>query len=249
MDTLQELEKRAIRAANMLNWSDALLVNQSILEIDTSNTSALNRMARAYTQMKDMVLAKKTYLKVLEIDPYNTIAKKNLLNLKHANPTCVGSIQSGNSYIEEPGKTKIIQLCRVAEPSILTSLAVGTPCFLKLKTHRVGVETEQQGYIGSLPDDLSHHLSELIKGGAEYMVTVQSVNKTECKVFIRECMKPRSLSHLTSFPSVNQSKEKHAEAEEELLVDQSYAFEMPETDEEPDQHHREYDDTESPDEN
>ena len=65
-------------------------------------------------------------------------------------PVTINTFQE--NFIEEPGKTKTIALCRIADPSILTTISVGTPCTLIVKQHRISVETEQGNiYVGSLP--------------------------------------------------------------------------------------------------
>jgi tetratricopeptide (TPR) repeat protein len=73
----QELHKLAINAALQCSWQEALDINNRLKELEPENTECLNRMAKAYFELGKYTDAKKIYQKVLEIDPYNTIAEKN----------------------------------------------------------------------------------------------------------------------------------------------------------------------------
>ncbi len=222
MSTLSNLQAQAIAAAEKQDWPAAITANQSLLELEPKNISAMNRLGFCYLQQADTKNAKAAYTKVLELDAYNSIAKKYLSLLENGKkiaPVTMNTFQE--NFIEEPGKTKTVGLCRVADPSILTTIPVGTPCTLVIKQHRISVETEQGNvYVGSLPDDLSHNLSKLIVGGNLYKTVIKSVTKTGCSVFIKELSRSKKQQHLHSFPPTI-----HAHAaggmHEELLVDSS----------------------------
>ena len=220
MSTLSNLQAQAIAAAEKQDWQAAVTANRSILELEPKNISAMNRLGFCYLQKGDMKEAKATYNKVLEVDTYNSIAKKYLDMLENGKKIApVTSNTFQENFIEEPGKTKTVGLCRVADPSILTTISVGTPCVLVVKQHRISVETEQGNvYVGSLPDDLSHNLSRLITGGNLYKTVMKSVTKTGCSVFIKELSRSKKQQHLHSFPPAIHT---HAAGgmHEELLVD------------------------------
>ena len=129
----------------------------------------------------------------------------------------MGSFQE--SFIEEPGKTKTVSLCRIADPSILTTIPVATHCKLVAKQYRIMVETDNGMYLGSLPDDLSHSLTKLIKGGNEYKTVVKSATRSACIVFIKELSRSKRQAHLNSFPSASSTRS--SGLHEELLVDSS----------------------------
>lgn len=220
MSTLSNLQAQAIAAAEKQNWQSAVLANKSLLELEPKNVSAMNRLGFCYLQQNEMQEAKAMYMKVLEVDAYNPIAKKYLDMLesgKKIAPVTINTFQE--NFIEEPGKTKTVALCRVADPSILTSISVGSPCALVVKQHRISVETEQGNvYVGSLPDDLSHNLSKLLTGGNQYKTVIKSVSKTGCSVFIKELSRSKKQEHLHSFPPaahIHTAGSMH----EELLVD------------------------------
>jgi hypothetical protein len=109
---------------------------------------------------------------------------------------------------------------------------------LKPKQHRIVVETEKGKYVGSLPDDISHHLTKFLVAGAEYSAVVQSVSKRDCNLFIKEVSKPSKYAHLCSFP-LPSNRTTFSDSEEELLIESNtYELEMPDTDEEDQPIHR-----------
>jgi len=220
MSTLSLLQAQAIAAAEKQDWTSAIQANQTLLELEPNNISAMNRLGFCYLQQEDVQHARQTYQKVLEIDAYNSIAKKYLNML--ANGKKIAPISTSTfkeNFIEEPGKTKTVALCRIADPSILSTIPVGTPCVLTVKQHRISVETEHDHvYVGSLPDDLSHNLSKLITGGNQYKTVIKSITKTMCSVFIKEISRSKKQQHIHSFPPTIH-KNAGGGMHEELLVD------------------------------
>lgn len=219
MNSLLALQETAIQAAQNADWESGIQANQAILEQEPENISALNRLGYCYLQQGKQNEAEQAYKRVQRIDKYNPIAKKYLGLLAGGQPVAVSTGAFSESFIEEPGKTKSIQLCRLADPKILLPVAVGTLCVLKPKAHRIAVETEQGVYLGSLPDDLSHHLTKLLTGGNKYRIVVQSVNKTACVVFIKELSRGKRFLYISSFP-LNPGKNHASDVREELMIDQ-----------------------------
>lgn len=219
MNSLLALQELAIKAAQNGDWSTGIAHNQEILEQEPENISALNRLGFCYLQQGNSQSAEQAYKRVLDTDKYNPIAKKYLALLAGGQPVAVSKGAFHESFIEEPGKTKSIQLCRIADPKTLLPVAVGTVCILKPKAHRIAVETENGVYLGSLPDDLSHHLTKLITAGNKYRVVVQSVNKACCTVFMKELSRSKRFAYTSSFPT-SAGKNHAADVREELMIDQ-----------------------------
>ena len=218
MGTLQTLQSQAITAAENRQWDVATSMNSEILALEPKNVSALNRLGFCYLQRGDKKKAKNIYQDVLVADPYNAIAKKYLGVLENGKSlilSAMGSFQE--SFIEEPGKTKTVSLCRIADQSILTTIPVATHCKLVTRQYRIMVETDNGMYLGSLPDDLSHSLTKLIKGGNEYKTVVKSATKSACIVFIKELSRSKKQAHLNSFPAASSTRS--SGLHEELLVD------------------------------
>lgn len=200
MNTTTELEKQAIQAAQDQLWDAAVKINKKILDTEPQNISALNRLGFCYLQLQSPIKAKNMYNAVLHIDPYNAIALKYSA-IKRTSQFAPPANNGGDDFIEEPGKTKTIALCRVAEQSILDSVAVISEVQLVQKNHCIAVETMKGKYIGTLPDDISFRLKKLIKGGNQYKTIIRSIGKGQCSVFIKELKRSKKFQFTASFPS------------------------------------------------
>lgn len=195
-------------AALSSRWDEALTLNQQIIATEPENVDALNRMARAYFELGDINLSKKFYQKSLKVDPYNQIAYKFLKRIEtctkkgakpenHAmqsNPQLISDL-----FIEEPGRTKLVNLLKVAEPQKLSMLSAG--CLVKLATKNRGISvTDLQGeYLGVIPDDLSHTLLRLIKGGNKYQALIKTIKPNGLTILIREIHRSSRFHNQPSF--------------------------------------------------
>ena len=199
----------AIDAALNCKWELALKLNKQIIQIDPENVDALNRQAKACFELGKYNLAKKYYSETLKYDPYNPIALKNLKIIKafkssgftprldgHAN----GSKRiSPLLFLQEPGKTKVVSLLKVAEPQKLSQVFPGMSVELCIKNHKLHILDQSGGYLGVLPDDLSYQLIRLIKGGNKYEVFVKSVKVNGLAVLIRETFRSNRFKGQPSF--------------------------------------------------
>lgn len=199
---ISQFQKQAIAAAKQGDWEQSAHWNESIIEQEPRNVSALNRLGFCYIQLGKSKDATKMYQKVLEIEKLNAVAKKYLQMLDSKQGVIKQSqIDMFQDFVEEPGKTKIIQLGRLCGPALLDELSVGSRCTLKTKGRFVTVLSKQGEYIGSLPEDISLHLSQLIKTGNTYDCVIRSSSKQECSVFIKETFRSPENLHTPSFLS------------------------------------------------
>lgn len=193
--SIETLARQAIEAAISLNWDDAVKLNQKILSLTRNDVEALNRLARAHWCLGGKEEAQKLYLQVLEIDPYNIIARKNLdkITKSNNNDSAVTNHQSGNGHLNlaklflfEPGKTKIISLLNLAPPTVLASLNCGDFVLINPKNHSVTITNVEKVYLGALPDDLAHRLIAFIAGGNKYDAYIKNASPKTLVIFIRE---------------------------------------------------------------
>ena len=198
-----DLAQEAISHALSGNWKGATEINLQILKSDPENIDALNRLARAYSELGDLKKARDTAQKVLKKDSYNTIAKKALEKWKglKKGEKYTSQPSSAQMFLEEPGKTKIISVLHLGSTSVLAKLDAGDEGKLNSHSHRASVTTLDGKYIGRLPDNLSARLRKFIQMGNEYQVFIKSVNKNDVKVFIRESKRAPSLSDVPTFTS------------------------------------------------
>lgn len=192
------LRRQAIAAAKNGNWQQAVELNQEIIDQNDSDLAALNRLGMAYLQLKKSRLAKRAFDQVLEIDKTNVIAKKQLARIK-SKATVVAPTFSNQSFIEEPGKTKTIELNRLASKDVLEMLSVGQPCELISKNRYISVEAGGQ-YVGALPEDISFRLTKLMKTGNKYSCLIYTASEASCRVYIKEELRSKRNSQVHSFP-------------------------------------------------
>lgn len=199
MQKNSQLILKAINAAKDLDWPTAISVNLEIINVNSLDIKALNRVGLAYLQLEDVKNAKKYFQKVLQIDKSNIIAKKNLDKIKNNQIINIKEF-SNNSFIDEPGKAKTVSLTRLASKATIQSLCIGQTCQLVSKNRFISVETENNLYIGSLPEDLSFRLSKLISTGNIYSCHIQSFSEKNCCVHIKEKHVSPKNQDIHSFP-------------------------------------------------
>ena len=204
MESTAQLEQQAISAAMKGAWDLAIEINQKILKLDPENITALNRLAKAFWEKSDLDKAKQTFKKVLALDPYNVIANKNLQRLADQKKAKVKTPGPANhsqrvSFLEEPGRTKVVKLIHLAATEILSQANNGDEVFLSPKERSISVTNDRKVYLGRVPDDLSHRLLALIKGGNEYQVFVKAADRQNLEVFIQETKRAPRLRNQPSF--------------------------------------------------
>lgn len=218
------LVQEAIDAAKNQTWETAIELNTEILERNQDDIGALNRMGLAYLQLDKKTAAKEAFEAVLDKDKSNVIARKHLANLKNKHTANLSVSQV--YFIEEPGKTKITDLHRLTRKDFLSNLRVGQKCKLNSKGKHISVETEDDKYIGALPDDLSFRLSQLIGRGNEYECLVHSIGENSCSVHLREDKTSPKNKHILSFPVGKITATKNSPLDEELLIEDGITMDL-----------------------
>lgn len=198
---MNDLSRQAIDAAISGNWEKALELNLHVLKQTGVEATVLNRIARAYCELGDIEKARKYAKKALLVDPFNTIAQKSLEKWQALKNGKVlrSSLLSAHSFLEEPGKTKVVPLVNLADPSVLVSLNCGDPLTIRAQGHIISFDTPEGKHVGKLPDDISHRLKKLVSQGNEYSVIVKSATVDGVKVLIREVKRAAHIKHIASF--------------------------------------------------
>lgn len=192
---------QAIQATLSGDWENAIELNKLLLKEKPDDVEALNRMGLAYTVTGDSKGAKKSYEKVIEIDPLNSIALKNLKRLETETGNNSDSpmiIQVNNIFIEETGKTKVVELINLAQAEVLMSLRTGQSVDMSVKRLKIFIH-QGKNYIGVLPDDIGNRLIKFIKGGNTYEAFVKSSSHQNVSIFIRELKKSAKFKDHPSF--------------------------------------------------
>lgn len=200
-------KNQAIQATLTGDWESAIKLNKTLVNENPQDVEALNRIALAYTVVGKAKNAKDYYQKVLEIDPLNSIAIKNLNKIK-ANLSGGGGgliIQVNNIFLEETGKTKVVELINLAQPEILLTLRTGQLLDLSAKRLKIFI-SQGKKYVGVLPDDIGKRLIKFIKGGNKYEAYVKSASHQHVTIFLRELKKSTKFKDQPSFLHVVEKK-------------------------------------------
>jgi hypothetical protein len=192
-------EQLAIQAAKAKDWSAAISHNQAILHENPQDVQAFIRLGVAQAQLGKTNLAKQAFTQALSFDKSNQLAKKHLEKLKNHLQISLSNLPADEQFIEEPGKTKTVELHRLAGKEQLEKLSLGQSCELKSKNRYISVEANQK-YVGSLPEDLSSRLTKLMKGGNTYTCYISSVTPHSCSVFLKEAVRAAEFEFVNSFP-------------------------------------------------
>ncbi len=201
----RQSSKQAIALAMQGRWREAVAANKSLLRSFPNDVDAFNRLARAYMELGDYSRAREAYKKAIKIDPYNTIAQKNLNRLSHLGETGV-SLEGGlhkvepQQFIEEVGKAGVVTLCHLAPPGILAKTVAGEKAILKVDRSNLIVKSNRGEYLGQVEAKHGQRLIKLMEGGNKYTATIISLTEEVLTVIIREVYQHPSQAGRLSFP-------------------------------------------------
>jgi hypothetical protein len=106
--------------------------------------------------------------------------------------------------LEEPGKTKVVELVNIAQPKIVEALRTGQSLELNIKRLKI-FALEGTQYIGVLPDDIARRLIKFIKNGCKYEAYVKSSNQHKVTIFVKEIKKTSRYKDQPSFTTITDS--------------------------------------------
>ncbi len=199
----------AIQMALQGQWEQAVDLNRSILESFPADVDACNRLGKALTELGRYADARAAYMKAIEIDPLNLIARKNLSRLatlgktapKRKSKTAASQKLSPEMFIEERGKTTTTELAR-SDMEVANQLTAGD--LVKLTRDKKGnvfVKTMAGERLGDVEPRLGQRLVKLMDGGNEYVAAISSLHEEGVKLFIRESLQSASQVGKLSFPA------------------------------------------------
>ncbi len=205
----EDLKAKAISAALANDWKEAVSINESILAKDKTNIDALNRLGYAFWRIGQTEKSRLSFLKVKKLDPYNQIAEKNLNKLESAFKQKISPDDQNNNpypvspldFLEDPGKTKLVQCINIAPNQTLSCIHCGQEVFLKPKNHTIEIRDESNRYLAALPDDISFRLIKLMAGNNTYSCIVKNVCKNTVTVLLREISRGKKFANQPSFTS------------------------------------------------
>ena len=197
--------KQAIDLAMQGRWREAVAANQGLIESFPSDVSAYNRLGRAYMEVGEFSYAWEAYGRAIELDPYNTIARKNLNRLSHLREATVGSPEGSHveprHFIEETGKAEVVNLYHLGPPEVVAKMVAGDKVHLKIDGSSLTVENGRGEYLGQVASKLGPRLIKLMAGGNEYTAAVVSSTEDTAAIIIREVYQDPSQDGRLSFPA------------------------------------------------
>jgi tetratricopeptide (TPR) repeat protein len=193
----------AIQMALQGRWEEAVQLNQAILESFPTDVDACNRLGKALTELGRYSEARDAYMKALETDPLNSIARKNLTRLatlgEEAPPKPASQKLSPQMFIEEMGKTGITVLSR-PNMGAAARMTAGDQVQLVQRNGSLVVESMSGEYLGEVEPKLGQRLVKLMDGGNEYVAAISGLGDDHVRVFIRETFQHASQTGKLSFP-------------------------------------------------
>lgn len=210
------LKDQAIKNALENSWDEAEKLNKQILEENPNDIDTLNRLAFSLLKLGKFTESKKTYRKVILLDKTNPIAVKNLKKIdaiekqkiENIFVSQVNGVRLDELFIEEAGKTKIIELKNVADKSTLSLLQPGDNVNLIIKRSKIFVQSPSKHYIGMLPDNIGFRLIPFMQGGNEYLACIKSINDKTATIFMKELKKAKKYKNQPSFIAVSPTNKK-----------------------------------------
>jgi tetratricopeptide (TPR) repeat protein len=201
----RQRSKQAIALAMQGRWREAVAANQEIIASFPGDFDAYNRLGRAYIELGDYALAKEAYERAIELDPYNIIAQKNLQRLSYLGEAKAGSEADSDQvepqhFIEETGKTGVVELLYLAPREILAKMVAGDRVYLRVDGPGLTVENGRGEYLGQVEPRHSQRLIKLMAGGNRYSAAIVSSTEDRVAVIIREVYQDPSQTGQLSFP-------------------------------------------------
>ena len=233
----RKASQEAIALAMQSRWQEAVTVNQSIIELLPTDIDAYNRLGRAYMELGEFAKAKDAYGHTIELDPYNSIAQRNLQRLSLLPDSQISVKEerreaSPDLFIGEMGKAGVVNLKDLAPKEVLAKMAAGNQVYLKERGRQLVVENEQAEYLGLVEPPHGFRLARLIEGGNKYAVAIVNIDNNNARVIIRETFQHPSQVGRLSFPvkavegfqpHVKDTLLRHEAVEEEALEEGEYA--------------------------
>jgi tetratricopeptide (TPR) repeat protein len=201
----RQVGRQAITLATQGRWQESIVVNKNLIENFPNDIEAHNRLGKAYMELGDYAEARKAYNRALELDQYNTIARKNVERMTRLGDKAV--VLTGNSskahpqlFIEEIGKAGMVNLHQLAPSETLVRTMAGDKVVLKQEGTSLAAENSQGEHLGIVPQKEASRLLKLMAGGNKYTAAVVSSSEDSISLMIRETYQDPNQMGIVSFP-------------------------------------------------
>jgi tetratricopeptide (TPR) repeat protein len=204
---IRQASKQAIALALEGLWREAVEANKAILEKFPGDVDTLNRLGRAQIELGEYAEARIAYTRAKELDPYNSIADKNLRRLAHldgdeeATKGDSASKLEPHYFIEETGKAGVVRLQHLGPKEVLARMVAGDKVALQALGGNLSVKNEAGELLGMVEPRNGQRLARLMAGGNRYAANVTSSSEESLVIIIREIYQHPGQVGQLSFPS------------------------------------------------
>lgn len=196
----KQLNDQAVRLAVSSRWDEAVTINRELLKTFGEDADVLNRLGKALSEVGQVTEARKTYGRSIELDPTNTIARRNLDRLAGMQDSAGGSSSQLDTrlFVEESGKATVASL-QAVEQGRLAGLDPGDLVQVQADGNTVNVLNSEGEYIGMIEPRIGLRMARLIGGGNRYSAAMVTVSG-DIRVMLRETFQHPSQVSRVSFP-------------------------------------------------
>ncbi|OGO19307.1 MAG: hypothetical protein A2Z15_04260 [Chloroflexi bacterium RBG_16_50_11] len=200
----QQRSKEAIDMAMQARWQEAVEINKEIVGNFPDDVDAHNRLGRAYMELGQYKLSREAYRRAVQLDPYNTIANRNLRRLNDLKDSGKIEIETDKvepqQFIQEIGKAGVVTLEQLAQKEKRASTVAGDKAVLKVEGSYLVVENSRSEYLGRVEPKHAPRLIRLMLGGNKYSAAVVKSTAEGMTVMVRETFQDPSQAGKLSFP-------------------------------------------------
>ncbi len=194
----------AVQLALQGRWADAAQLNRAIIESFPTDVDAFNRLGKAMTEVGRYSEAREAYMKALEFDSLNAIARRNLARLaalgEEAAPRSGTQKLSPQMFIEETGKTGVTVVLR-PNMAVAARMTAGDQVLLDQQSGSLVVQSSDGEHVGDVEPKLAQRLIKFMDGGNQYVAAISALDEREVRLFIRETFQHPSQVGKLSFPA------------------------------------------------
>jgi len=218
----RDLSRDAISMALKGEWERASEINRAILESSEDDVDAMNRLGKSLMELARYPEAREVLARLIQLAPYNNIAKKNLARLIQLESTPASANQVRKAagalqlFIEESGKSGTTVLIKAISGQSAARLAPSDPVTLVVEKDAINVYSQDGDVLGQIEPKLGRRLIKLMDGGNQYQAAIIGVGSHGISITVRETYRHQSLQNVCSFPT--KSKEENRVYLNETMV-------------------------------
>lgn len=203
-----QLRDQAVKLAMDSRWADAARANREHIRLFGDESEVLNRLGKALTELGQITDARASYARAIELEPTNTIARRNLDRLAGMKDSAVAAAAPSQldtrMFVEETARAAVAKL-QATNQEVAALLDAGDLVELAVAGNAVNVMNSSGAYVGMVEPRIGLRLARMMAGGNRYAAAMLSASEDDLKVIIRETFQHPSMVGRVSFPQARNS--------------------------------------------